>query len=213
MKKSNVVILSIVIFIAGFIAGLLYAAYKGPPPGLEQRAAVRPMSDHDPGVREPASSGPSPEDMAEVQIKIEALDENIKQYPEQVDLYVQAGNLLFDHDLYERAIDYYTQALKLDPKNPNVLTDVGIAYRRLQRSEKAVEYFRMARNVDPDHQTSALNLGIVLFHDLQDYPGALDAWRAYLAMNPTDPRAEMIRQVVAQLEQQLGDPNSLGKTD
>lgn len=193
MKKSNVIILGFIIFIAGFLSGLLWASYKGPPPALESAAQPKQPSTT-------AQSAPAPVDTTGVQEKIKDIEAAIKANPGQAELYVQAGNLLFDHELNEQAITYYEQALEIGGPDPDLLTDTGICYRRLGRPEKAVEYFRKARAVDPKHPLSALNLGIVLFHDLQDKKQALEAWREYLALDPQGQRADMIRKVVAQIE-------------
>ena len=193
MKKSNVIILCSIIFVAGFLSGLLWASYKGPPPGLESTTAL-------PKQQPGPTTKPATADMKDVQAKLQAIDEAIKTNPGQTELYVQAGNILFDQELNEQAITYYEQALEIGGENPDILTDVGICYRRLGQPEKAVEYFQKARSADPEHALSVLNLGIVLFHDLQDKKKALDAWREYLALDPQGQRADMIRKVVAQIE-------------
>lgn len=192
MKKSNALFLCLAVFILGFLAGLLWASYKGPPPGLERQA----RHEH-----QPQTAGPAETDQAWAQLA--ELEARIKAAPDQVRLYVQAGNLLFDHEMYQRAAEYYEQALELGLKDPDVLTDAGVCYRRLDQPNKAAGFFRRARQADPAHETSALNLGIVLFHDLGDKKGALKAWREYLALNPKGRRADMIRQVVARLETEV----------
>lgn len=195
MKRSSAMLMAFVTLIIGFIAGLMWAAYKGPPP-MPQQATGAP----------PAAPAPASVDPAEFQSRLEALQDQIKAKPDDVNLYVQAGNLSFDHEQYQEAVRYYEQALELGGQNPNVLSDIGVSYRRLGQPEKAVEYLTRARQVDPTHETSALNLGIVLFHDLQDHPAALKVWREYLALNPQGPRVDMIRRVVEQLEKQQAEP-------
>ena len=196
MSKSNVIILAVVVYVLGVVSGLFVAAYKGAPPGLERQAAGPVQS------ATPTSAMPPPPaaDMAQVQAQLAALDKQIEAAPDNYLLYVQAGNLLFDNNLDEQAVKYYNQALEKGGENPDVLTDCGISYRRLDQPEKAVEYFRRARKADPRHVNSALNLGIVLFHDLQRNEEAVAAWKEYLALNPTGERADMIRRVVSQIE-------------
>ncbi|MEW6262949.1 MAG: tetratricopeptide repeat protein [Thermodesulfobacteriota bacterium] len=190
MKKSQAAGLAAICFIAGILVGLLWAAYKGPPPGLE--AENRQIS---------ASSDPAR--MRAIQDRLADLKARIKAQPGQVDLYVEAGNLLFDNELHQQAIAYYEQALELGGENPDVLTDCAISYRQIDQSDKTLEMLRRARKTDPRHVNSALNLGIVLFHDFKDKQGALTAWREYLNLAPEGDRAEMIRRVVAQIEAEL----------
>ena len=191
MKKTNVIIFCFIFFVLGFVSGLFWASYKGPPPGLESAAQPKPM-----GTKTP----PETADMAKVQQELKDIQAAIKANPSQTDLYVRAGNVLFDQELNVQALHYYEQALEIGGPNADILTDAGICYRRLGQPEKAVEYFKKARAIDPKHALSALNLGIVLFHDLQDRKQALAAWRDYLALAPQGERADMIRKVVSQIE-------------
>ena len=50
---------------------------------------------------------------------------------------------------------YYEKAMEINNSDANLITDAGVAYRRLKQPEKAVEYFRLARKTDPTCCTSA----------------------------------------------------------
>jgi len=190
LKQSNAILLALAALIVGFVGGLLFAAYKGPPPGLEE--ARRPASSFD--------LKPESQPDADLEAKMAELKAQIEANAGKPGPYIQAGNLLFDHERFDEAVRYYEKALELEPENADLLTDAGICYRQLKQPDKAVSYFRRARKADPGHPNSALNLGIVLLHDLGDKKAALEAWREYLALNPQGPRADMIRRVVAQIE-------------
>ncbi|MBW2086162.1 MAG: tetratricopeptide repeat protein [Deltaproteobacteria bacterium] len=189
MKKSSVVIAVMVAFAIGFVAGLIWAAYKGPPPGLgpEQRTAARPAQ----ALSETLQS------------RLAKLEQRVQADPANFETLVEAGNFCFDHDLYDQAARYYQMALKIRPDDPNVLTDLAIVFRRTGHPKKAVSLLGQARKADPLHQNSALNLGIVLLHDLNDKKAALKAWEDYLALNPQGEQATMIRRVVNQLREEL----------
>ncbi|MEW5725593.1 MAG: tetratricopeptide repeat protein [Thermodesulfobacteriota bacterium] len=195
IKKSTTIVLVAAALIAGFIGGVFFSTFSRPAPGLGDRNA--PLSLNPP----PKQDG---EEARALKAELTALEEAIRKDPQNVRLYIQAGNLLFDHDVDDEALPFYDRALEIGGENPDVLTDAGICWRRLGDSAKAVEYFRRARKADPKHGNSALNLGIVLFHDLQDTKGALEAWREYLLLNPQGERAEMIRRVVSQIESRSG---------
>lgn len=193
VKKSSVIWLCLGTFALGFLAGLFWAAYKGPPP------MSGPGGPHQEAAQETETVPPRAS-----RLKLEALERQIKAAPDDIKLHVKAGNLLFDNERYKDAVKFYEKALELGLVDPNVFTDAGICYRRLGNPKKAAAYFRRAGKADPNHQNSALNLGIVLLHDLQDKEGAIKAWRKYLALAPQGPRAEMIRRVMAQLESRSG---------
>lgn len=193
MKKSNAFILAFIAFVLGAISGLLYASFKGQP------AIVAGRGGHAPQMESPAQQDDN-DKIAQLKEQLKAVERQLADHPGDSNLYVQAGHLSFDTEDYEKAIEYYDKAIQSGLNNANLLTDLGIAYRRIGKPEKAVEYFKTARQTDPKHETSALNLGIVLFHDLNDRQGAVEAWKEYLALNPAGERADMIRRVMAQLE-------------
>lgn len=197
MKRTNVLLVVLGAYAVGVLSGLLWAAYKGPPPALDGR----PASTQHPVQQEKAADKLDP--------KIAAMEKAIQADPNNGRLYIQTGDLLFDGQRYEQALTYYEKAIAILGEQANVLTDMGVVYRRLGQPQKAVEYFKKAQKADPTHKPSAYNLGIVLLHDLQDKSGALEAWRQYLALDPQGERAEHIRQVMAQLER-AGKESSTG---
>ena len=203
MSRSTVVILVLVSFGLGFVAGLGFAAIKGTPPGLSGAPASHV---HGPGAEPRPAMQPDTRSDEQLKARLEALNARIKSEPEDVGAYVEAGNLLFDNGRYQQALAYYKEALEIGGEQADILTDMGISFRRMNEPKKAVAMFQRARKADPGHTTSALNLGIVLFHDLKDEQGALKAWKEYLSLNPTGERAEMIRRVVARIEAQADKP-------
>jgi tetratricopeptide (TPR) repeat protein len=204
MKKSHYIILAVACLVIGFIGGVLYASYSSPPPGLEgvsQRPTGMP-SGMPPSAPE---TGPTAQQKAAVEAKVKEWQARMESAPDDPDLYVQAGNAMFDLQVYDQAVEYYEKAVELGKNDANVYTDIGVCYRRMGNPEKAVENFRQARKADPMHEISALNLGIVLLHDLNDQKGAIAAWKEYLKLNPTGQRADTIRQVIAKIEAEMGE--------
>jgi cytochrome c-type biogenesis protein CcmH/NrfG len=181
MRKPGVLIAIGLAFGAGFICGLLWAAYKGAPPGLGP-----------PTASIPAFTEADRAHLAE-------LEERTRQHPDSRPDLVALGNFAMDTGRFDTAKEAYERALKLKGDDPDVLTDLGIVYRRTGQPKKAVELFRRARQVNPSHVNSAFNLGVVLLHDLKDRQGALEAWEEYLKLEPSGERADMIRRVLEQL--------------
>ncbi|MCG8531277.1 MAG: tetratricopeptide repeat protein, partial [Desulfovibrionales bacterium] len=112
------------------------------------------------------------------------LEARVQEDPRDLDAWIHLGNLYFDTDQYTKSIKAYARALELDPNNANVITDMGVMYRRANQPQKAVETFDRAIETDPTHEKARMNKGIVLFHDLDDLPGAMAAWEGLLAINP-----------------------------
>jgi len=88
--------------------------------------------------------------------------------------------------LYQIAVAAYERALELQPKDPKLLTDLGIAYRGLGSPQAAIARFREAAAADPKHLESRYNLGVVLLNDLHQPVEAKKAWEEYLRVAPKD---------------------------
>ncbi len=190
MKKQIAFLFIAVAFVAGVVVGVIATVYneeKAPP-------AILPMS-KPPSVEAPAQP------TAEMKSQIAALQDILKKDPKNVKALVELGNIYFDSNQADKAIENYSRALELEPRNPDVRTDMGIMYRRKGQFDKAVTEFKKAAEADPKHVNSRYNLGVVLLHDKGDLKGAVKAWEDYLKVDPDSPRAQNIR---TQLEKMRG---------
>jgi tetratricopeptide (TPR) repeat protein len=111
------------------------------------------------------------------------------------------GNVYFDTNNVPKAIRAYEKSIELSPNNPNVITDLGVMYRRNGQPDKALEAFEMAIAVSPGHQQSRFNKGIVLRYDLNDRDGAVKAWEELLKINPnaTAPNGQPLSEAIKNL--------------
>ena len=71
--------------------------------------------------------------------EIRRLEQLAKQTPKNIDVWIALGNSLMDTSRFSEAVEAYKQALTLDPKNVDVLADMGTCYRGLWKPEKAIE--------------------------------------------------------------------------
>jgi cytochrome c-type biogenesis protein CcmH/NrfG len=193
MKKQTVILLVVIAFLVGFIAGATVAILKGAK-GTEKTAMVQKPQMALPGVPAPA---PPSRDSIEDASQIKTLKEIVKKDPKNLPAWVELGNLHFDMDQPKEAIEAYSQYLAVKPDNPDVRTDMGIMYRKLGQFDRAIEEFRKAAQSDPKHTNSRYNIGLVLLHDKQDIKGAIKAWEEYLKVDPNSEKAQRIR---AQIE-------------
>ncbi len=190
MKKQIAFLFIAVAFVAGVVVGVIATVYneeKAPP-------AILPMS-KPPSVEAPAQP------TAEMKSQIAALQDILKKDPKNVKALVELGNIYFDSNQADKAIEVYSRALDLESRNSDVRTDMGIMYRRKGQFDKAVAEFKKAAEDDPKHVNSRYNLGVVLLHDKGDLKGAVKAWEDYLKVDPDSPRAQNIR---TQLEKMRG---------
>ncbi|MHC1624515.1 MAG: tetratricopeptide repeat protein, partial [Methermicoccaceae archaeon] len=69
--------------------------------------------------------------------------------PDNVYVLYAKGNCLYQLKEYNAAVEYYSQALNLDPTNYVLLNNMGNAYYALKDFDKAVEYYSQALNLSP----------------------------------------------------------------
>jgi len=184
MKKETAILAIVIAFLVGFITGATVAILKG------TKGAQKVVMVEKPQTMPKPPPGPDP---AETALKIQALRDIVKKDPKNLSAWVELGNLYFDTNQPEEAIDAYTQYLSFKPENADVRTDRGIMYRALGDFDRAIEDFRKAAQYDPKHANSRFNIGIVMLHDKQDFKGAIQAWEEYLKVDPESERAERVR--------------------
>ena len=118
--------------------------------------------------------------------------------PVNVEANVGMGNLMFDANKWDQAIEHYTKALEGDPTNPDVRVDRAIAYHTLGDNQKAFEEMKIVTREKPEHKNSWLNLGVVA-GALGDRKTNIDAWEQYLKLEPSGPHSDAIRQELAKV--------------
>jgi cytochrome c-type biogenesis protein CcmH/NrfG len=177
-------------FVAGFLAGIVFSAWK-----LDTGLG---------GVQAPHATTAQQDQKAELRTRIADLEKKLAAGPDDLATLVHLGNDYFDLGDHAKAVAAYKKALQIDPRNADVITDMGICYRKLGKPEESVKAFRRALEVDPDHSMALFNLGIVLRDDLKDNAGALKTWELFLKKAGDSPHAVMIRPWVKQLKEKLG---------
>lgn len=100
------------------------------------------------------------------------------------------------------AAESFQGASSLNPKDEDALTALGRIYVKTNRAAEAEPKFRAALAIDPK-SAEALQ-GLALSLDAQNKPEAVDAYRAYLAVQPEDNRSRS-RMVHLLVEQQKFD--------
>lgn len=133
------------------------------------------------------------------QQKIKTLTGIVNQDPTNRNAWVQLGNNYFDSNQPMKAIEAYGKALEIDGNDANVLTDLGVMYRRVGWYDRAVDSFTKANQIDPQHATSLFNLGIVYLNDLNDKAKAREAWTRFLKISPTGKGADSVRSMMSDL--------------
>lgn len=194
VKFESAMLATFIALAIGFLGGIVFSAFKmeTAPMGSSVMVDQGETHTHD-------------ELTAEMSEKIEALEQAAAQTPEKPEGWIALGNACFDFGLYQNAIQAYETALKVEPGNADVWTDLGVMYRRNEEPEKAVASFERAQVVSPGHEVSLYNKGIVLMHDLNDMAGAMATWEEMLKNNPAamTPRGMPIKDLLEKMKEQM----------
>ena len=125
----------------------------------------------------------------------------VEQNPNDRDALRQLANLNYDIANWPRAQELYERYLKLDPDNPDVLTDLGITLRSQGQLDRALELFRRAEKLKPDHWQARFNEIVVLAFDRRDFAGAEKALAELERLAPGNPDVGRLAQEVRKLKE------------
>lgn len=120
----------------------------------------------------------------------------LKQNPSDVATMAKLGNLYYDAQLYQKAIDYYQQILKIQPENVDVRTDMGTAMFYLGNTDGALKEFDRSLSYNPAHPGTLFNMGVVKWQGKKDPQGAIQAWQTLLSKNPNYPEKDKVQQLI-----------------
>jgi tetratricopeptide (TPR) repeat protein len=94
------------------------------------------------------------------------------------------GYALAGRKEYDRAIEYYQQALAAAPRFAESLNNLGCAYLGKKEYTLAVEQFRAALEIKAEYALTLNNLGTAL-HELGDFTNAIACYERAVAAEPT----------------------------
>ena len=179
---------SIVMGISGVLLGLLAGWILGSQQAGPRAAAAPAQAQSGPAPSQGQSAAPLDEKRA-AELRADALKDTSSAVPR-----VQLGNLYFDAEQYAEAARWYEEALKLDPQNPDVSTDLGIAYYYQNQPDRALQQFDRSLELNPKHTKTLLNIGVVRAWGKQDLDGAAKAWERVIEVAPDSEEAKRAKQ-------------------
>jgi tetratricopeptide (TPR) repeat protein len=128
--------------------------------------------------------------------EINELKRRLQENPQDLSAATRLANLHHDVQMWDQAAVFYEKAVALSPDDPDLLTDLGVCYRALDRFGDALEMFSRAQAADPDHWQSLFNTAVVAAFDLGEYDRALEALEPLERKVPPLPRVTELRQAV-----------------
>jgi len=186
--------------IAYGIAGILFGLIAGWVIGSQQ-AGGRPLPAPAPQQQTATGSAQGSTRAAVLdETQVNALKAVAEREPSNPKPRIELANLHFDAERYDEAVKWYTEALKLNPNDVNVSTDLGVCYYYTNQPDKALEQFDKSLKLDPKHAKTLLNIGIVKAFGKQDLQGATEAWQQVLKIAPDTPEAQAAKRALDSLQ-------------
>jgi len=113
---------------------------------------------------------------------------------------INLGNTCYDANQYQKAIDAYSKALEIDPKNPDVITDQGSMYYQLGDYENAFKKYTLANKIDPMHLNSLFNLGVLYLVAYKNEDSAIKTWNKIIERSPNSEKAKQAQSEIEKLK-------------
>ena len=190
---------SIVIGVAGTVFGLIVGWIIG-----TQQAPARPFAAAPATVAQAAGAPPASAPQAAAapfdEAQAAALRATADKDPANVQSRVQLGNMYFDAERYQDAIQWYEAALKLNPNDADVSTDLGVCFYYTNQADRAVSQMEESLRIDPKHLKTMLNLGIVKAFGKQDLTGAAAIWENVIRLAPDSQEGQAAKRSLANLQ-------------
>jgi len=98
------------------------------------------------------------------------------------------GHSLQENEEYNRAVQYYAEAFRIDPTNPDPLNNTGNILLKAGKINEAVAYFRKAIAIRPNFAEGYYNMGCALL-EAGKYPEAVDNFYKSLQIRPRNEKA------------------------
>jgi tetratricopeptide (TPR) repeat protein len=170
---------------AGWIIGVQYGKTRQPPAAAAQTV---------PAPQSSTASVPVIDDA-----KVTAYKSAAERDPKAAEPRVELANLYFDAERYDEAAQWYSEALRLSPRDVYVSTRLGISYYSTNQPDKALEQFARSLALNPKHVETMLHIGVVKAFGKQDLDGAQQAWEQVIAVAPDSSEARTARRALENL--------------
>jgi cytochrome c-type biogenesis protein CcmH/NrfG len=190
---NRFVLLSVLAFVA-LVTVFLLKKNMEPPPADSPSQPV-------------ASSGEqsaAEQAMPDMMHQIEHINDILAQDSSNYDAWVALGNIYFDANMPEEAIEHYEGALAIRPGDVNVLTDLATMKRAAGDSKGAIAILQRVVQTDSTFGQAWFNMGVIYSLDLQDSRNAVSAWKRFLAMTPESPHLDAVRKEIERIEGESG---------
>jgi tetratricopeptide (TPR) repeat protein len=181
---------AVIFGISGTFFGLLVGWIIGSQQSVARTGAAAPAAAQAAPASPRNQQAPPPLDLQ----RVSALEQQAKTRPADAAIRAELGNVYFDAERFDQAIPWYEGALKLNPKDINVSTDLAVCYYYTNDADRALTQIGRSLAIDPRHAKTLLNQGIIRAFGKQDLAGALESWELVVKYAPDSPEAARAKQ-------------------
>lgn len=100
---------------------------------------------------------------------------------------------------FQTAQKQFSQALEISPQDEVAAYNVGEVFFSNQQIDEAIRYFELAIQIKKDWSKPYLKLGYVYLNK-GDFTKSLEYFNAFLQMDPENPEAAQVKNVIAAIE-------------
>ena len=115
---------------------------------------------------------------------------------------VQAAYVYKSAHQFQDAVNYFNQALAVDPKDVKVRTEMASCLYYNGDVDGALGQLEQSLKYEPRDANSLFNLGMIRWKGKNDPAGAISAWQELLKANPKLDRKPVVEQMIAEAQHQ-----------
>lgn len=141
-------------------------------------------------------------EMGDTSSAISSMQTTVEQDPDYYHAYVQLG-LLFAAKKNRLALDYYNNALNINPKSVEAHYNKSLFLQKIGELDRAREGYNIILQIDSTYSYAHYNLGYIEFEYKQNYPEALKHFTRASRTNPDYANALYMRGLT---QEKLGNP-------
>jgi tetratricopeptide (TPR) repeat protein len=175
--------------VAGLTLGYVLAERQPVPPAKAVRLGLNPAAGQTEALPEghPPVEGQSAAASQQLRQQVSEIEGLLAANPDDPKLMAAMGNVYFDASRWDDARVWYERSLAIAPDDVDVLTDLAVAFRNLEKPQQTIELLDRAIALSPDHWQAWYNKVVVYQFDLHEHDQAAAALRQLQQMKQQDP--------------------------
>jgi cytochrome c-type biogenesis protein CcmH/NrfG len=178
--------------LAGWILGSQQVSAPTAPAPAPAAASAPANTTPGAGTEAASSDAPTPVDAT----KVADFERTANAEPTNEGVRANLANLYFDSKHYDQAITWYEAALKIDPKDVDVSTDLAVAYYYMGQDDRALAQIQHSLDINPNHAKALFNQGIIRAFGKHDLPAAAESWQKVINVAPDSEEARLSKQAL-----------------